>query len=243
MILLVKNLAEYDQPITMHTGEEKSILAGSAIRINIGSDKRLMSFYASLISSNFDVEYLQASSQEINQFNDVMTRLKFMRDRANSMNVLQDSKEYPSPTPKVINAEVSNGPVTLLDNKSDNLAPKRMNNIMNDQHVTIIDSKLGEVIQDLTPILPEDYPENPAAEAEVRRLEEAENKLIDTAKDTDSKWYALDELSDNKLKEMLLNEFEETTKLRSKSKIIYHIIELADDEGKDVYELIDKYQG
>jgi len=257
MILRVRNAEDYDQQITLHTGEAKTVQAGLAVVINTGSDKRLASFYASLINYNFDVTVLNGSGEEINNFNDAVSRITKVNNIASNNKVLQDGKTYPDRqepkgervstyNPQVLDEYKPSNNVPLdkvpYEPKNTNV-PKVQVPVQKDGPVELFDSKLGIKIDDLTPQLPDDYPDDPNAAAEVARLEAQEAANNKEKELADKKYAMLDSLEEDKLKELLYNEFEENTRLRSKYKIIYHIIELADEDGRNVMELVNKYRG
>lgn len=110
------------------------------------------------------------------------------------------------------------------------------------QRKNIIDTKIGDVIEDLTPILPDDYPDDPTALAEVNRLE-TESK-INTQKIGQKTVFsqALQQCTDSQLKILLKEVFAEETRMRSRDKIISHIIDLCEDNGQNPVFLADQYK-
>lgn len=259
MILQITNLAEYNQDITLHTGEAKTVVAGQALRINTGTDKRLAGFYASLINYDFDVKVLEASGQEVNNFEDAINRLTAIKEAAQRNKIFQEKKVYPEDkpapyTPALVSdiedpvtidqKPVTNQPIARKASPQvENVIPRTQVPQQVDGPVVIVDSKLGTIIEDMTPVLPDDYPDDPNAAAEVARYERQEEQAKKAQDDSDNKWYKLDELDEETLKTLLNQEFGETTRLKNKSKIIYHIIDLADADEINVYELVDKYLG
>lgn len=241
MILQIKNVAEYDQPITLHTGEAKTIEAGTSIKVNTGTDRRLINFYASLVNYSFDVIVSEASGQEMNSFEDAIYRLKEMRASADRSKSLADTKVYPGTTEAYSSGPIEPrdpyNPKTLLDDK------KEVDPIVRVHNPVVIDSKVGEIVPDYSPSIPEDFPEDPNAEAELKRIEAAEAKAQEDQNSNQAKYDALDKFDEDTLKKILYDKFEETTKLRSKWKIIYHIIELIDDAGMDVFSIVGEYEG
>ena len=254
MILQVKNSAEYDQPITLHTGEAKTVAAGSAIKVNTGFDKRLISYYASLVNYNFDLTVLEATGQEVNSFEDAISRLNNFKRVSDSRKVLQDQKVFPEQQkivaePQSVRTEIYN-PVTIdkIFNNEPIPTVKKLDTpvVTNVPKVEakpiVVDPKIGEPIPDYSPDIPADYPDDPRAVAELKRIEQEEQEAKRAQEESDNKWYKLDDCcSDEALKKILLDEFGENTRLKSRSKIIYHIIEVADDAQLDVYELAEKF--
>lgn len=266
MILQVKNLSDHNQPITLHTGESKVIESGSAIKINTGTDKRLINFYAQLVNYEFDIQATEASGQEMNHLADALERLRVVSKVAASNKVLQDKKVFPESqsvsnetpveprtpyNPKTLDeAKASqNNPIPLVEKKSyETEVPKVQYSAPPvagpgiEPNPVVMDSKIGEPIPDYSAQLPTDYPDDPNAVAELNRIEQAEAKAKAEQESSDAKWYELDKLDDETLKRVLAEKFEEpNTKLRNKSKIIYHIMDLAEDAGIDVYELVAEY--
>lgn len=264
MILQVKNMAGYDQPITLHTGEAKTVMAGQAIKINTGADKRLLSYYASLVNYNFEVTSLEASSQEINSLEDAIQKINSLKRSTEKKEVLQESKSYPSPVdayvapnnpvvePVTLDKVFNNEPITKVVQTpivEENVipqtpAPKTTEPVtIPNQRVTLVEETLEgtNVVADFTPQLPDDYPEDPHAVAELAKIEAQEKAVKDAQTEKSSASAQLEELDESTLKKILYEVFEEQTKLRSKWKLVNHIIELIEDSDVTLDEIMDKY--
>lgn len=246
MILQVRNTLDTDQVVQLHTRVVQTVIAGSAIRVDTGSDRRLVNYYTSLVNYGFEVSILEADGQEENSFYDAIERIKEANARYKRARSFQDNKIYPPEGFKAredsSNAKPSQPPVTLEDTaKSRQFEVGKTSNVGNGVVPrTLIDSKLGEIVEGHTNPIPDDFPE--VSDPILNKIEADERKDQEDQELEDRKWYKLDELDEDQLKDLLYEKYGESTRLKKKSKIIYYIMELADDAGDDVFNLVDEYK-
>ena len=110
------------------------------------------------------------------------------------------------------------------------------------QRTHIEDTKTGMLIEDLTPQLDINYPDLPEAVAEVNRLEAEAKQSALQASQRQAFSTALGNCSDAQLKLLLSEIYGENTRMKSKDKIISHIIDLAEDAGDNPIALAGQYQ-
>lgn len=261
MILQITNKATHDQLINLHTGQSMTISAGFGIKVDTGTDPRLAKYYASLINYNFDVTLLQASGNEANVFQDALDRLSEIKSSSQRAQSLQSNVtvptvntphmevpyQTPAPQPVTIDAVFNNEPMgkVVTNPVVDSQIPKVAYSEVSAKHNESIPDTTaitGAEIPNFTPEIPDDYPDNPNAIAELHRLEMQEQRLKQELNPDQAKYDALKEFDASKLKEILQNEFNESTSLRSVDKIVHHIVTLADDAGVDVLEVVAKYK-
>lgn len=110
------------------------------------------------------------------------------------------------------------------------------------QKTNILDTKTGQVIEDLTPVLPDDYPDDPVAAAEVERLEKEAQLSSQLAGQRNVYVHALQQCNDVQLKLILKEVFSEDTRMRSRDRIISHIIDLCEEDNQNPIFIADQYK-
>lgn len=264
MILQIKNITNYDQSINLHTGQSMTITSGLSIKVDTGTDPRLAKYYASLTSYGFEVLLLQAQGNEANIFQDALDRLSEINAAAKRAQSMQDKTVYahenasyhievphqtPAPNPVTIGDIFNNEPINKVQSVVvESSVPKvqysqsgaSQASSQKVELVEILDTGVN-IVEDHTPILPEDYPDNPNAVAALKKIEMQEKQLLAELDPDQAKYDELMKYSAAKLKEILMTEFNESTSLRSASKIARHIIEVAKDTESDLDAIIKKY--